>query len=540
MNDISRNSRSPRILKSSYRLLAILLTAFASLAAQNGGLPLTRAESSGYEETSRYQDVVDFLAALEGSGNRIHVDHFGFSLEGRKLPLAVWGDVASSSPEAVRRDDKIRVLVQANIHAGEVCGKEATLILLRQLAQGRQREWADSMVLLAAPIYNADGNERIRLGQRRLQHGPVAGMGQRPNAQGLDLNRDHMKLVSPEARSLIRLMNRYDPHVVIDLHTTNGTAHGYHLTYSPPLHPNTSSAIVELLRASLLPQVSQRVLQEHGTQFYYYGNVPRRGNRERGWYTFDHRPRFNNNYVGLRNRLGILSEAYSYATFENRVKSTLHFLQAILQYVHSNPQQIKEAVKQADSEAIAGRSLALRAVHERSAEPSEILLGEVATERNPYDGSRMLRRTETLKREKMPEFGTFRATESVEAPAAYLIPENLSAVVDLVRHHGVRLKQLDAPRSLQVERFRIDSSSQASNEFQGHRQRELKGAYETIRSEIPAGTWMASTDQPLGRLLFTLLEPRSDDGLVNWNFLDRAIEGRDHYPILRLALQAER
>ena len=121
-------------------------------------------------------------------------------------------------------------------------------MLLRDLLAGQHREWRESMVLLIAPVYNADGNERVTLTNRGRQHGPIGGMGQRPNAQGYDLNRDHMKLDSPEARSVARLLSEYDPQVAIDLHTTNGTRHAYHITYSPPLHPNTPAGIDDFLR----------------------------------------------------------------------------------------------------------------------------------------------------------------------------------------------------------------------------------------------------------------------------------------------------
>ena len=187
------------------------------------------------------------------------------------------GDVADPSPASVRATGKTVVYLQGNIHAGEVCGKEALQMLLRDLLAGRHGAWHESMVLLVAPIYNADGNERVTLSNRGRQHGPFGGMGQRPNAQGYDLNRDHMKIESPEARSVARLFTEYDPHVAVDLHTTNGTQHGYHLTYSPPLHPNTPPAIDEFLRGGLLPHVTNEIRDKHGWEYYYYGNASARG-----------------------------------------------------------------------------------------------------------------------------------------------------------------------------------------------------------------------------------------------------------------------
>ena len=124
--------------------------------------------------------------------DQLHLTEFGYTTEGRKLPLLVFGELWDATPEEVTQAKKTRVLIQANIHAGEVAGKEALLMLIRELASGAHSSWSDSLVLLIVPIYNADGNEKISLYNRPRQHGPIGGMGQRANAQGLDLNRDHI------------------------------------------------------------------------------------------------------------------------------------------------------------------------------------------------------------------------------------------------------------------------------------------------------------------------------------------------------------
>ena len=275
-------------MRTSCLLLASLCLPIAVTGQSLQDL-LTRAERSNYEETSTYDDVMGFLSAVAEASPLIQLTTFGTTVEGRAMPLAIVGHVDGTSPEAVLATGKTRVYIQGNIHAGEVCGKEAMQMFLRDVAQGQHAELFDSLVLLITPIYNADGNERFDVNNRPRQHGPVRGMGQRPNAQGYDLNRDHMKLDSPEARALVGLMNTYDPHVGVDLHTTNGTRHAYHLTYSPPLHPNTPRAIDAFVREHWLPAVTRRIKDLYDWDYYYYGNVPRRtSNAGRGWYTFDH------------------------------------------------------------------------------------------------------------------------------------------------------------------------------------------------------------------------------------------------------------
>jgi hypothetical protein len=518
-------------------VLIPLLAAGAAGCATAGRVPpaLTiRPERTEYRETSRYDEVVAFMRAADAASPLIHLTTFARTNEGRDLPLAVVGRVADASPAAVRASGRTVVYLQGNIHAGEVEGKEALQILLREVVQGRHGAMLDSLVLLIAPIYNADGNERIDPRNRARQHGPVGGMGVRPNAQGLDLNRDHTKLESPEARGLARMLTEYDPHVVVDLHTTNGTYHGYHLTYAPPLHPNTPSEIDRVLRRDWLPAVT-RGARGAGWLLYYYGNVPSaedgNADAERGWYTFDHRPRFGTNYAGLRNRFGILSEAYSYLTFEERVRVTEDFVARTLDWARTHAAEVRRTTDAADREDVRGRPLALNARLRREG-PVTILMGEVREEASPVDGHMMLRRVDTVREERMPEWQAFDAADTERVPAMYLIPEGMDSVVARLRMHGIRVDSVD--ERVAVEVFRIDSTRVAERAFQGHRERRIWGRWERQATDLVRPILAVRMDQPLARLAFTLLEPRSDDGFAAWNLLDPWMEGQSTYPILRV------
>jgi hypothetical protein len=526
-------------MRTCYAVFAAALAA-APLSAQARRappLPPTRPERSDYHETSRYDDVIAFLHALPRSP-RLHLTTMGYTGEGRSIPLVVVGHVADASPEAVLRSGKVRIYIQANIHAGEVEGKEAVLALLRDLSAGRHARWLDSLILLVVPIYNADGNERVSLTSRAPQLGPIGGQGQRANAAGLDLNRDHMKLESSEARSQVLLFRNYDPHVAYDLHTTDGSVHGYLLTYAEPMHPATDSAITSLLRGRWFPAVTQRIKQMDNWDMFYYGNVPETpvdrggGGQAGGWYSFDHRPRFSENYWGLRNRIGILSEAYSYATFQDRINATRRFVEEGLDYAWAHASEIRRITATADARAIIGDSLPLRARLHRGPD-IPVLRGEVVEETNPYTGQRMLRRTDLRRPEMMADYTTFEGTEFERAPRRYFVPATLTAVIERLAAHGVRTTRLELPLALAGERFRIDSTWIAAREFQGHRERQVRGAWESAQDTLPAGTVVVAMDQPLARLVFILLEPRSDDGLLDWNLMDSAIEGARYYPVRR-------
>lgn len=499
--------------------------------------PATAPERTGYRETTRFDDVVAFMEVVSEASPVIHLTDFGYSFEGRRLPLAVVGRLEDGEPETVRASGKVAVYLQGNIHAGEVEGKEVLLMLLREISEGRHEALLDSLVLLVAPILNADGNEQVALDNRATQHGPIGGVGTRANAQGLNINRDHTKLDSPEARSFARLLTEYDPLVAADLHTTNGTHHGYHLTYSPPLHPNTHPAIAGVARDRLFSEMSGSARDSLGWEFYFYGNAQGEG-EERGWYTFDHRPRFNNNYLGLRNRIGVLSEAYSYATFEDRITATRHFVDETLRFAFENATEIRELTTAADAESIVGTPMAVRAAPERSAARVPIVMGGVVEEVNPYSGRTMLRRTEETRTEPMWEYGGFTAAETEVVPRSYLVPEGLSDVLRTLEAHGVTV---GSPARVQVEdgavleRFRLELVESGARIFEGRVEQDLTGVWESADEGSLAGQMVeVLVDQPLSRLVFYLLEPRSDDGFADWGFLADELDGASFYPILRI------
>ncbi|HKK93672.1 MAG TPA: M14 family metallopeptidase [Longimicrobiales bacterium] len=499
-------------------------------ASELAGLE-TRGERSGWIETSSHAEVMDFLRAADEGSASAHLETMGYTTEGRPIPLLVIGDVEDGSPEAVRASGKLRVYLQGDIHGGEVPGKEALQMLVRDLLTGQTTDWTDELVLLVNPIYNADGNERVALGNRPRQHGPIGGMGQRPNAQGYDLNRDHMKLDSPEARSFAAMLTAYDPEVGVDLHTTNGTRHAYHLTYSPPLHPGAPDEVVDLLRDVAFPEITTRIREQDGWEYYYYGNAsPRNG--EPAWVTFDHRPRFNNNYVGLRNRVAILSEAYAYLTYEDRVRATYRFVEEILDWARDDADDIRDAVAAADG-SIVGEILPTRAVPEPSDTLVTILMGDVVEERHPYTGATILRRIDVVEPTPMREYGTFMASDTEVAPARYFVPPEASVIIDRLLAHGVETRELEAPTTVEGEVFRMSAVDVATREFQGHNEHTVSGEWvpETLR--LPAGTLEVDVSRPLGRLTFYLLEPRSDDGLAAWGLISGLEAGGD-FPVTRV------
>ena len=559
-------------MRLSLIVLALGLVSVAVAVGQQAADLRTRAELTNYEETSTYADVERVMAGLAAASPLVYRESFGKTEQGRDMPLMVISDPKVTTADAARRLGRPLVFVQANIHAGEVEGKEAILMLARRLVSGDLKPLTKQLVILIAPDYNADGNEKVDVMNRTAQNGPVGGVGTRENSKGLDLNRDYMKLDSLEARALVGLMNKWDPHVLVDLHTTNGSYHANHLTYSPILTPNADERLIAFSRDHMLPEIRKVMLDAHNWRTYYYGNFAPEdgGGRESSrvdpanpgnttWRTFDHRPRFGNNYAGLRNRIAILSEAYSYLDFKGRVEVTEDFVAEVFRSAVSHGKTIMALTAQADrqftappnprpalSEARAatisprrvegpvelGVDFEIRALPQKV----DILVGDVKKVLNPKSGREMSAMTDMAVAVPMKDYGTFTATRSLPMPKGWLIPANprLAAALDRLRWHGVQLQEVAEPAQVPVERFSIADYTRAERPFQGHREARLKGAFDKIELTVAPGAFFVPANQPLARLAFYLLEPESDDGLVTWNVIEEGLAAGQTYPIYRV------
>ena len=514
--------------------------------------PRTRPELTGYKETSHYSDVRSFLDSLRKLGAPIVLGSIGKTNEGREIPYVIASRPLVSTPSAAKQLGRPIVYVQANIHAGEVEGKDALLALVRDLTFSNKPNALDSIVLIAVPIYNADGNERFapQSVNRTEQNGPEM-VGTRANAQNLDLNRDYVKAEAPETRASLAMFDAWDPDVFIDLHTTDGSFHGYALTYSPSLSPAAVFGGV-YARDSLLHVLRTRVRDRDGFEIFDYGNFVSDGRGlvadstvPEGWETYDSRPRFGTNYYGVRGRIGILSEAYSHDTLERRIASTYAFVKEALSLVAEKGAAITSLSARADSQPLAwGRSPdSLQMVPVRSeliANPPKL---DVIKEDLEKTGDSSLtqpgvprgeRRTGRYRSVRMPVYDRFTSTLDRLPPAVYVLAPEDTAVISLLRLHGVRIDRSDSAWTARGESFTVDSIITNPRPFQGHHEIRLKGHWERGLQSLPAGSFIVSTAQPRGALIVYLLEPESDDGFATWNFFDRHIEKGGKYPVKRI------
>ena len=396
----------------------------------------TRPERTDFRETSSYADVMGFLDSLQRADAGVRIGILAVSAEGRRIPYVLASRPLVSDPAEARRSRKPVVYLQGNIHAGEVEGKEAAQMLLRDLTLGPLARLLDSLVLLVVPIYNADGNERWEPGEtnRPGQNGPAT-VGRNLNGQELNLNRDYVKMEAPETRGGSALINAWDPDVFIDLHTTNGSYHGYALTYAPGLNPNPSPAN-DFVRGRLLPRVRQRMLQRYRQQVFWYGNFRNQDpdSLAQGWETYDARPRFGTNWMGLRGRLAVLSEGYSNASFRFRIGATYNFVREVLSLVAEEASAIQSVV------AASGRS-SPDSVVVRSVLGPPTVLPVIAEITQPAGGGSNgfahRRRTGEYRTIRMPVYDRFAAARREALPAGYLLPQRFGELVALLRRQGI-------------------------------------------------------------------------------------------------------
>lgn len=524
-------------------LLAVLFPPIVADSPAQVDTPRTVAERSGFKATARHGDVMALCAELaKRHPSAAALTELGRSEEGRPLPLLILADPPVRTAEEARRSGKLVVLAIGNIHGGEVCGKEALLMLAREILEEPNRPLLKNLVIAFAPIYNADGNERMSKTNRPGQVGPEEGMGQRHNARDLDLNRDFIKLQAAETRALVKFLRTWDPALFIDTHTTNGSHHRYTISYEGPKNPAGDSRIIEFMRNDFFPSVTREFEKRTGLQAYYYGNFNREHTK---WTTFPAEGRYATTYAGLRNRLAVLSEAYAYAPFKDRVLATRDFVRACLNQVSADKDKIAKLIADVDRSMIKSGTESGKETKETK-EIKVPIRSEAHPLPNPEPILGYVERAENgrqVKKEAPKDYPAdvvinFTATESVVRPDAYLVPAHHGSVVENLLRHGIHVQELREDIDLDVEVYRIDGIDKPSP--RGWDRQDLLEFKVTARREprrVPAGTLLVKTAQPLGNLAVYLLEPRSEDSLAAWKFFDGLKAGLD-FPVLRLPRSA--
>ena len=494
---------------------------------------MTVPERTAYQRTSTLAEVVALIDALQADTTLLHREPLLTTSQGRNVPLLVVADPPVTSPEQARASGKPVIYIQGNIHGGEVEGKEASLILLRDVLYGDKRYLLENQILVLVPVYNADGNDQMSADSRPSQEGSPLLAGQR-FANGYDLNRDGMAIDTPETAALYRnVIQRWDPDLLLDLHTTNGSWHGYPLTYAPSYHTAGDATTTDYTASVLLPAVQQAVRDKFDMQFSWFGDFDAQRWPDIEFRTFHHAPRYITNHMGLRNRMAILSETFAHDRFYKRIHAANVFIEEILEYTHNHGSEIRATNRAADDRVI-------RKIQEEGGrfengvqfemvplpEPLDLLSYTHIPYRNDDGSIEITRTSELVTIENVLNFNQFVATKTATVPKAYVFPSSLHVIVEKLEQHGVAVSVLERPREFSGEVFQVSALKQQEFVQNGHQNSFLEGEFQADTRTFESGDFYVSLEQRLANLIFYLLEPEADDGLVYWNFFDEYLNSQ--------------
>lgn len=528
------------------KTIGLFLLIFSNILTAQEKL-LTIAELSNFESTSTHYDVMQFIKKLKAQHDKnLYIETLTFSELGKEIPMMMLADPMPNNPSDLIDDPRMVIYIQANIHAGEVEGKEACLMLTRDLLKQMEPKIFNHLIIIIVPILNVDGNDQISTQNRTNQNGPVMGVGVRHNGQQLDINRDGMKVETPEFTGLLKnIFNKWDPILTVDCHTTNGSYHEEPVTYTWMMNPNGDRNLINYMRDKMMPFVNNYLRNTYNIDNCFYGEFIDRTVPEKGWISYATAPRYLTNYVGLRNRFSILNENYVYADYKSRVIGCYYFLQSILDYASNHVDEMKLATLKADQDCIQrGLNPSIQdsfAIDYKGVPvPEKITIKAIETELYTNEnGNQRYRKTDRKKTVTVPYIADYFPSKQVKFPYAYIINVYDKKIIENLKLHGIKVEKLTEDTELEVEQFVFENIKPNTRINQGHYLNTINGYFNLKVMSFKAGTHIIRTSQKLGNLIAYLLEPQTEDCLLIWNFFDRYLQPQwgnyyYSYPVYRV------
>ena len=492
---------------------------------------ITHFEQSGEMESPSYDDTIAYFRRFEEKTKMAKLITMGVSSQGREIKCLVVARGNHFTPQRAKRSGKAIVLIQNGIHPGEIEGKDASMLLLREiLITKEKKDLLDNLVLLIIPILNVDGHERLSPYNRPNQNGPRM-MGFRTTAVNLNLNRDFMKADTPEMKALLRLFSTWLPDFYIDNHTTNGVDYQYHVTYGMEKHQNIFGALSKWGQEKFIPFMKSETEKKGFLVTSYIELIGKE--LEGGFSDWTSRPMYSNGYAALHNRLLLLIETHSLKPFSNRVYSTKAMVESSLQFLSENYKELKEINRKADRESVRryadGKTsfpIAFRGTDEFTLTDFKGI--EYIKEESPVTGSVVKRYTGKPVDLKVPCFNKVKITKRVKLPAAYLVPAEFKEIIRILKLHGTKISVLNADRSFTVEKYHFTEYKFAEKPYEGRQMIKVKCEAHSDKMEIPLGTYVVNIKQRGIRLIANLLEPEAPDSFVSWGFFNSFFERKEY------------
>ncbi|QYJ82497.1 carboxypeptidase [Shewanella aegiceratis] len=497
----------------------------------------TPFEQGGLKSSPSYDDTFAWLDKLLATSDKLRKVSLGKSPQGRDIWMIVASQEGAATPEALLANGKPTLLVQAGIHSGEIDGKDAGMMLLRDMVMGDKQALLTGANLLFVPIFSADAHERSGQFNRVNQRGPVE-MGWRTTANNLNLNRDYAKADTLEMQHMLAAINRWQPDLYIDVHVTDGIDYQYDVTFGYNLAQGLSPASYRWLNDKYRPQIEQALSAQ--------GHVPgplvfALDNRDlsQGLSLWNASPRYSNGYGDARHLPTILIENHSLKPFKQRVLGTYVMLASTLEVLGEQGTALRSAIKQ-DSYRYSDR-ITLTWQSETQPKGWDFKGIDYRLEQSPISGETVVRWTgEPKLYQSLPVIGKTRADIKVNRPKAYYIPPQWQEVIERLSIHGIRMTRLEQPKTLTLTQYRFGEPAFDAKDYEGRQRVSAQVSSHTAKVALPAGTVKISTQQPLGDLAILLLEPQSPDSLLQWGFFNPIFtrtEYIEHYAVEPLAVK---
>ena len=491
---------------------------------------LTPYELSGFKKTPNYNETMEYCRKLEKASPWIHIASLGKSPEGRDMPLIIVSKNKIFDAMKARKSGKGIVLIQNGIHAGEIDGKDACLMLMRDMAITKTKvALLDNVIVLVLPFYNVDGHERISPYNRINQNGPEE-MGWRVTAQNLNLNRDYVKADAPETQAWLKLYTAWMPDFLVDCHVTDGADFQHPVTYSAENHEDLGMPVRSWLNEQYLPYVKNE-MQKLGEPLVPYVNLKDEHDFSKGLTEGVPPPRFSTAYAALQNRPSLLIETHMLKDYKTRVTGTYDLLNATLKKVNTDYKILRDEISETDKNTAIKLENPFPLKWELVDAPNGTVhfLGYKSNiVKSDISGADKVVWTHEPLNLDIPLYDSVKVSASVTPPVAYIIPQQWQEIISRLKMHGVLLEKLDQPIELEVELYKFSNAKWQQNPYEGHHPVQYTTTAFTEKRTYPAGTIIAKMNQRAARILLHTLEPNAPDAFVAWGFMDVIFEQKEY------------
>ncbi|KGE52809.1 M14 family metallopeptidase [Xanthomonas axonopodis pv. vasculorum] len=512
--------------------LSLLLSTSAPTALAAAPLT-TQAERSGFIQTGRYDEVIALCDAFaQRYPQAVRCIQFGTTTEGRPMKALIASISGAFDAQSAAQRKLPVVLVQGGIHAGEIDGKDAGFLALRELLDGKAGHGVlDKLVWVFVPVFNVDGHERFGTWNRPNQRGPEQ-MGWRTTAQNLNLNRDYVKADAPEMQAMLQLVQQWDPLMYVDLHVTDGAKFEHDVSVQvEPVHAGDASLQRDGTRWR--DAVLADLKKQGSLPLPYYPSFVHEDDPSSGFADDVSPPRFSHGYFLLRNRFGMLVETHSWKDYQTRVRITRNAIVSVLQQAARHGTQWRADALAADQRAtrLAGTTEPLSFAAGPQARTVAFRGYAYTRTPSPISGALMTRYDESKPQVwKVPLRDQIKPDVVVDAPrGGYLVPAAQAALVgEKLRLHGIRFTTIGNVAERPVQTFRADAVKFAARSNESHQTVELSGQWRNETRSVPAGSLFVPIAQPKARLVMAILEPQAPDSLLQWGFFNTAFERKEY------------